>query len=345
MKNAKPKFNGPLFVIGMSRSGTKLLMNILNNSPEICIPSSESHFIPYLVENFSKNRFPLNKRDKNKLKYILTEGIFYHEVKRETKEFDELHIDSILKAKNVQEVIENTIRQTSKDQSKKDATIWGDKTPNNLLHICLLKKAFPEAKFVHIIRDPRERALSAHKAWGANMYLSADRWRRSVESARRQGQAIGADYIEVQYEKLVNHPEKEVEKVCTFLNIRFSNSLLYFEDPLENHNTAGSKTNAAQTIVKNNTEKFRTEVSSDIVKRMEMIASPTIIQLGYSRKTSNNKEPSLSKNHRKFLMAQDYVRSVMYHMRRWGVWNGLRFVKWRSIINKVGRANKNDNQR
>ena len=52
--------------------------------------------------------------------------------------------------------------------AKKDyhKSIWGDKTPGYLLHDELLMQIFPSAKFIHIIRDPRDYVLSVNHTWG-----------------------------------------------------------------------------------------------------------------------------------------------------------------------------------
>ena len=47
-------FTGPIFIVGMPRSGTKLLREILNNHSLIAIPDNESHFIPYLYDRLDK---------------------------------------------------------------------------------------------------------------------------------------------------------------------------------------------------------------------------------------------------------------------------------------------------
>ena len=45
----------PIFIVGMPRSGTKLIREILNRSDDVFIPHSESVFIPYLVKKYGLN--------------------------------------------------------------------------------------------------------------------------------------------------------------------------------------------------------------------------------------------------------------------------------------------------
>ena len=52
---------GPLFIVGLPRSGTKLIRDLLNRSPEIGIPVEESHFIPYFIAKFGAVPEPGNQ--------------------------------------------------------------------------------------------------------------------------------------------------------------------------------------------------------------------------------------------------------------------------------------------
>src|SRR5205807_5792933 len=63
---------------------------------------------------------------------------------------------------------------------------WGDKTPNNVLHLPLLSRLFPDAQFVHIVRDGREVAASlAEQSWWRSSAGEAARWWRECVDAGR----------------------------------------------------------------------------------------------------------------------------------------------------------------
>src|SRR5207249_7446416 len=64
--------------------------------------------------------------------------------------------------------------------------LYGDKTPRYVLYLTQLAKLFPEARFVHIIRDGRDVTMSLlEKDWGANNAVEgALIWKRSVEAGR-----------------------------------------------------------------------------------------------------------------------------------------------------------------
>src|SRR5690606_39213043 len=112
--------------------------------------------------------------------------------------------------------------------------IWGDKTPGYLNQLPLIKAVFPEAKFIHIIRDPRDYSLSVEKAWNKNAFRAAERWRYNIEKARSSTHHFMKDYQEIKYEALLSNPRKELEKICQFLECTYSPMMESLPLPAEN---------------------------------------------------------------------------------------------------------------
>lgn len=106
-----------------------------------------------------------------------------------------------------------------------------DKTPLNVLSIARLADTFPEARFIHIIRDGRDVAASLTRmSFGPNTFGEAVlRWKRLVQTGQRQGLALGASrYYEVRYEDLVERPERTLRDLCDFIDLRFEPEMLHF---------------------------------------------------------------------------------------------------------------------
>ncbi len=319
--------------MGMSRSGTKLLRDVLNNNKDVSIPYYESHLVPYLIKNFPQEKFPLDKNSKKELIKLVKSSIFYNEIKNESEGFKDLDFDKLTDQKNIQESIKYLMSKLANPISKERVKIWGDKTPNYLFNIKMLKTAFPKAKFIHIIRDPRERALSSKKAWNASLLMSAMRWHQGVGSARDQGRSIGHDYIEVTYEALVSDPQKQIKKICTFLGINYSKSMLYLSKPAENYGTADSATRSAKTIISNNVSKFNTQLPPKNVKKIEAICGDLAIQLGYTKKKSKQNY-RINKIEEIFLKTKDKLMTTLFHIRRWGLYQGIKYLLWRRKVYK-----------
>lgn len=105
---------------------------------------------------------------------------------------------------------------------------WGDKTPIYCLEIGLIRRVLPEARFVHIIRDGRDVALSLREQWftpGREMATLAKYWMRCVAGARRAGRGR-ADYLEVRYEELVRDPAPVLAGICRFLELEWHPAVL-----------------------------------------------------------------------------------------------------------------------
>src|SRR5581483_8644144 len=104
---------------------------------------------------------------------------------------------------------------------------WVDSTPTNAPHMLRIKRDFPDAKFIHIIRDPRDLALSLDKK-GWSRPLPGDRknsllaaavyWEWIVRKARNYGRQLGADYMETRYEDLVQKAAEELARIGAFLD-------------------------------------------------------------------------------------------------------------------------------
>jgi len=110
---------------------------------------------------------------------------------------------------------------------------YAEKSPGFVMHVPLLAGLFPEARFVHIIRDGRDVALSYRaSSWGTkDIAESAYYWRRFVTRGRETGRRLGPErYREVRYEQLVDDPELIVRDLCVFMDLSFEPEMLrYFE--------------------------------------------------------------------------------------------------------------------
>ena len=107
---------------------------------------------------------------------------------------------------------------------------WGDKTPLYCRELDTIRRVLPEARFIHIIRDGRDSALSLRGmrfSPGWEIETQADYWRRSILSARRAG--LGRpDYIEVRYEDLILGARVALERICAFVGLSYEDSMLTY---------------------------------------------------------------------------------------------------------------------
>ena len=217
------KQNDPIFVLGVGRSGTTLLALMLDAHSKIAIPH-ESHFmIPYYNK---KESFGDLTQNKNKIK--LLKSIFNEPYIREWDcqiSIDDMDLKSIC---NLEGAICQIYQLYAKHFNK---DIWGDKTPIYISDIPILNKMFPTARFIHIIRDGRDVALSIMRMWwGANDFMSAIQyWKDTVYCARKMLNMLPNDrFIELKYEDLVANPKQELSRVVNFLGIEYEDTMLEY---------------------------------------------------------------------------------------------------------------------
>jgi hypothetical protein len=107
---------------------------------------------------------------------------------------------------------------------------WGDKTPHYCFELETIRRVLPEARFVHIIRDGRDAALSLRGMWfspGWRIETQALYWLKCVRAARRAG--LGRpDYAEVRFEDLVLDPRASLRRVCAHVELTFDERMLSY---------------------------------------------------------------------------------------------------------------------
>lgn len=268
-------FVGPIFIVGMPRSGTKLLRTLLNNHSLVGITTNESGYLPYFHKNFG--RYEPIEKPKNFRKFYndFSHTTFFQRLTKNNPFINEETWFNEVKYWTYTGVIEAFYVYYAKSKNK---IIWGDKTPSYMLEMPLLKSLFPSAKFIHIIRDVRDYCLSMNNAWRKNIFRASQRWNDSIAHSRRDAQKIPTtDYLEVFYEKLLSTPEHVLRETCGFLGLDFEENIVQLNAPSENLGDA----KGAVKIVNNNYGKWRSMNKASITK-IEKICTPLLANLGYT---------------------------------------------------------------
>lgn len=312
------KFLGPLFIVGMNRSGTKLLRDLLNQNPRISIPTVESYFIPYLISQFDDPPQLDRDREFQRFYKALTQTTFWSNMHSRGLTLDKEYLEQQIADRTSWSEIFAAIFKFYIPPEKNQDVIWGDKTPQYLPRIKLLKKIYPQAKFVHIIRHPGDYCISVKKAWGKSIYRSASSWRSEIELARKTGKEFDNDYLEVLYEDLVKQPREVLTNICSFVGCDFTPEMLHLNTPSEN---LGDTTGQVK-IVTTNTNKYLRQLSPKAAKRIEEIVYPIAKDLGYNLKFAKNYKPLFSTTE-KLLMLYDGCRSAGFHIDKEGIVLGL----------------------
>src|SRR4051794_20264863 len=120
---------------------------------------------------------------------------------------------------------------------------WGDKTPYYVGELDQVKRVFPEARIVNLVRDGRDVALSLLRVpFGpGNVWAAARQWRAAVDAGDAASARYGDDVLTIRYEDLVLDPEPVVRRVCEFCEIAYRPQMLAIEDAAAGRLAAGQE--------------------------------------------------------------------------------------------------------
>jgi len=277
MSSIDDQFSGPIFVVGMPRSGTKLLRGLLNSHSRVGIPLNETEFLPYLERHWPQFG-DLSRRDRFEAFYRWITGTFYFQnrLREHGKRIDlAMWYLACQDDFSLPNVFEQLIRH---DAAVPSEGIWGDKSPSYLAHIEILKRVYPRAKIIHIVRDVRDYVLSMEKAFGKDRRRAAQRWVNTIRQAQRAAQSFAKDVHELQYEALLDNPREELEEICSFLGVVFEEQMLKLSRAPENLGDTAGETE----IVAGNYGKYIEQMSEAERIEIEKIAAAMLQKLNYS---------------------------------------------------------------
>lgn len=270
---------GPLFLVGMPRSGTKLLRGLLTSHSKIGISKVETEFLPYLVRQWprygdlsSPENFHSFYSEITKLPY------FIYVQYRGTIIPEEVWYEWCRGDFSAASVFEALIRHKVSMPYGVEG-IWGDKSPSYIGHLPLLRQLYPNARFIHIVRDVRDYCLSIQKAWGKSPIRAAQRWVDGIEKVREDVEPFPSQYLEVKYEDLLKKPDEIVRNCCVFLGLDYEEDMLEKAHLNLTENKGDAK--GYTTIKGDNTEKYKVKMSQGLQRRIEKISNVTLHSCGY----------------------------------------------------------------
>ena len=203
---------------------------------------------------------------------------------------------------------------------------WADKTPLYLAHIGELAEIWPEARFVVLVRDGRDVALSLLGVpFGPNNVWAAARfWARGIDLGVDAANRFGDRVLTVRYEDVVAEPATRVKSLCAFLGLEYEHDLLAIEHTDSAKvlkDQAGWFTNVWAGINSAAVGKWRREMSPDDQRVFDQVAGAQLERMGYERTPA---EGSVS------------TREVARYRAHDAAVRGVNFVKLR-LIQERGR--------
>ncbi len=217
------------FIIGKERSGTTLLQVMLNAHPHIIAPP-ESRFILKQYLRYGKK---VKWSDKDIR--LFCDELFEEQFIQNYWNIDKEKL--IASLTDVKEVL--TYQLVAKfiymqfDLTKTDVNVFIDKNPLYCFFIPELVKLFPDAKFIHIVRDYRANIASHKKiSWILNLDTAdmAYRWVRVNQLIEEAKNKAPQKWFTLKYESLVTDTEMVMKNICSFLGVSFNKEMIEKHD-------------------------------------------------------------------------------------------------------------------
>jgi Sulfotransferase family len=204
----------PIFVVGSPRSGTSILTWCLGQHPNI-FPVPESNWMgEFAVSVAASYQVGVARGDRSVLSAM--------DISREEffANFGRSISDLILRHRADLERKRQTTRLPSEAKMR-----WVDGTPEYSLHICALRKLFPRAVFVHVLRDVRDvvrSMLNFHRVAGFPLVRNEKQaykyWLRTVKACAQAEQAYGPRVVHrLSYTALIENPESVMHSLLKFV--------------------------------------------------------------------------------------------------------------------------------
>ena len=315
---ADTSWSGPLFLVGLPRSGTKLLRDVLNNHPDIFLSAYETGFLPAWMATWARygdlsvlTNFLAFYRDNRTLPYFRYRDAGQSPV-------DALRWYTSCRNYTIAGVFEALIRLEGTATGKPEG-IWGDKSPSYVNNLDALAQHFPDFRCIHIIRDVRDQSLSMEKAWGKNKIRNAQRWVDSIARYERSAINYPGQCLSIRYEDLLEAPEHTVAEVCEFLGVDFTASLMRTRADLEPVGAGRGRT----SILRTNKGKFLTELPPSQREAIEQITGRTLHAYGYIT-TAPSVVTRVSAHRMRAYQALDALHSFTSLVRRKGLSSSVR---------------------
>jgi LPS sulfotransferase NodH len=249
-----------VFVSGALRSGTTLLRLILNNHSQISNPGE----FDFLFDQIGNDG-------------TLPNINAYKDWLEGNRIFLQQHLN-MGQESEVPELIRSFVKQ--KQTATKILTL------NIHRGFEKIPPIFPDARYIHLLRDPRDVGLSSIKmGWAGNAYYGIDHWIETEKSWNRLRAVLNKDqFIEVKYEDLVSSPQEFISQICQFLKLDLEQEMFEF-----------SKTSSYDQINQKSLYRWKNELSHQENQAIEYKISDLLNQKAYEIQSETGKKPGIIK--------------------------------------------------
>lgn len=282
MPNISYGTSSPVFIVGAPRSGTTLLVRLLRKYFNINF-GAESQFIVHYYKRLHKLGNLSDPRNMDCLiRKVAQERCFSRWKRQYGFCLDIALLKHEIREPTFRGLLDGIYGQFAKFAGR---ARWGDKYPPYSLDMPVLEVLYPEAQYIHIVRDGRDVALSLqHVGFGPkNVIQAAFFWKQYVTSAQNFGRTITkARFHEIRYEALLQDPVKVMTDLAGFVQIEEG-----FQEVITR-----IKQQIHGDLLADNGLKWKKGLTESQVQRFEKGAGELLEILGYEVHSWDRKEPT-----------------------------------------------------
>lgn len=220
------------FILGLPRSGTTLLEQMLDAHSEIAV-------CPEISSGKALWRLNADSKLKDRWQSLLLVNALYNRAGVYKDPILPCLAHQALRAfsypLSTREWFSPLIKEYTKE---KKATVYGEKTPENTFFIPTLNKAFPGCKYIIILRNPFDLVLSLCEAvtfhrktriTDALLLHFAENTKRGLHELLIKKRLRNQNQLWITYEDLVRKPDQTLTEICTFLGLAFEPGMKDFQ--------------------------------------------------------------------------------------------------------------------
>lgn len=274
----------PIFIVGSGRCGTTLLRRILQASPKVHIPP-ENWALGGCISDFQYYSWLMSWKAIVHLYLGRHIGANHRWFASPPSNLQQRLLSIAEPKRSLAHLIAECYTYHGERQ-KAQFTRWGDKNPLNINHMNPILEVFPDARFIHMIRDGVDvvHSWSKLEKYKGNVTDPARRWTDAITKGKAFSHHNPEALLEVRYERFVRNPSIMTREIFRFIDLEYDEEVLtreaHFREMRQAHEIEHYK-KAFKDISPRNIGKGRKTLTSKQAKRLGPMMNDVLTDLGY----------------------------------------------------------------
>ena len=317
-QESKPK--GPIFIAGPERSGTSLIYALLASHPNIAMTRRTNMWTHYYnqygdlgqPENFERCLMMMLR-----YKRLIKLNPNPERIRQEFYQGEPTY------ARLFALLEQHFAEQVGKPR-------WGDKSLNTERFTAEIFASYPNAKIIHMLRDPRDRYSSSLTRWKVSrggIGAGTGVWLSTISLAERYLKEYPDQYLAIRYEDLTSDPEGTLQKICDFIDEPYAEEMLSMRGAKDFRDKGGNSSYSQRKpgkITTSSIGKYRSVLTKYQVFFLQLFSKRSMLNFGYEMDQIR-------------FSGFDWLRFILFEF----PFNVARMLAWlgrEAVLNRIGRA-------